>query len=329
MEQDQETLNLRIERASKLIKEAVGAANIKDYSQYKGTPAYFARYWRIEPEDSQTLAESPQQRWDVYKADRADDVILMIQLNKFERLAWFETSLFGTAIDLITGAEKILDAHDAARIFKIESAVDREEAIDFNVRAALVSYINYLPLMLTRALDTAFDDSIERQVRISIQPTMREHWQLIGLPQDFAVLSNWDRDSLVGEIDKYRKVFTGRMKQPLPESLPLIYQSLRLRYRTARKYHNDTRKVFLASNDEARWNAYWETNCVQMFPDLSYDCLMTLRDQGHQKNAVTPAELALKHLSVSYARSPEYMRKQVSLFAVVAKDKAKRDKKKN
>ncbi len=322
MEQESQTVSdLRCERAMKLIKEAVTMANVRDHSDYVGSPAYFARYWNVDHQVERTSSEWPQQRWDMCKVEYDRDVILMIQLNKQEGLAWIETSLFGTAYHLIKRAERVLDSPDASKIFKIKTTKDRDDAIDFNVCAALVSYINYVPVMLAKSLDGAFDDSIERQVRTSIKPLLRGYWRMIGVPEEFDVLSLFERDGFVSQIDEYRKSFLGKTPTTFPESLPQIYEQLRLKYRIARKYHKETRKLFLASNDEERWRLNWDTSCDQLFPDLDYSCLMMIYEGGHQQNSITASELAHHHLANWYGRSPEYVRKRISELRALANDK--------
>lgn len=310
----QDESHKRAERATRLLKEAIKEANISDYTEYLGTAAYFARYWNIDPKDADKISEWPNQRWNVFKVEYPKDVVLLIQINRPEGLAWIETPLLGPAWDLIKGAEQILDAPDATKLFVIESTEDREEAIDFNVRAALVNYINFLPVMLAKAVEGAYEDSIERQVKLSIEPQMREHWHSIGLPDGFSILGPWERYSYTKQLEEFRKVFVGKAKPAIPDNLPQMYGELRLAYKKARNHHNDSRKIFLASNrdDEDAWRKYWDQNCMQMFPQLAYGCLMLLCDTGHQQNSITPSELATKHLSFLFSRSPEYMRKQVT-----------------
>lgn len=330
MQQDQQQESeRRRERAVRLIKEAIATADVKDYSEYFGTPSHAIRYWLNDPKDAPDSVEWPSQRWDRFKIEYESDVILLIQLNTQEGLAWVETSLLGTAVHLIIGAEKILDGPDAAKAFEIDTPQARDDAIEFNVKGALVSYIDYLPVMLSRAVEGAFEDSIQRQVKTSIEPAMRDHWQSVGLPEDFDVLAAWGRASYVENVDEYRKFFVGTKKPVIPESLPQLYQDLRKEYAKAKRHHNESRNLFLRSNKEAAWRKYWEESCLQMFPRLAYQCLMMLCSEGHQQNSITASQLAHKHLSFWFGRSPEYMRKQVSHFVGLAKDKARRTKSKS
>ncbi|HXD33684.1 MAG TPA: hypothetical protein VN643_21355 [Pyrinomonadaceae bacterium] len=329
MDQEQaleERANHQRERAIRLLKEAVDEAGIRDSSEYEGSPEYFARYWNIDPKYKDQRTKWPERAWEVFKVDYPDDVILLVQINRHTGVLWIETGLYLTAIDLVRGAERILDAPDAHRVFKIESDKDRNEAIDFNVRSMLVNFINHLPPTLVKALEAAYEDSIQRQVKTSVEPFMRDHWRLIGIPDDFNCLAAWERPSNASKLEEFRNIFVGETKPEIPETLPQLYKELHLGYKAARKHHNESRDVFLASHrqGEGAWHDYWDDNCLKMFPNLAYYCLMMLCDEGHLENGIVPRELAYKHLSFLYARSPEYLRKKVSELRGVARDKKRR-----
>ncbi len=328
MGQPKEESNALFERALRLLKEAVGLANIKDMSEYRHTPAYSVRYWAVLEEDRDNKMEWPKVRWDVFKWELDRDIILCIQIHRTEGVVWVETSLHRTAVDLLRGAQEILQAPDAVKLVDFSNSEQREEAIDYNVRSTLLNYIHHLPLMLAQATARAYEDSIQHQIKTSIEPALREHWQNTGLPKDFDFMSYWKRYSYGEQLEEFRKVFIGAKKTPIPEhelsTLPKQYEELRLLYRKAKKYHDETKELFLAArnrNNINAWRSRWEEDCTTMFPTLYYVPLMMICDGGYQGR-----ELAYQHLAYKYGRGPEYIRTLISNSASLARDRKKSNK---
>ncbi|MET0649835.1 MAG: hypothetical protein ABW208_24760 [Pyrinomonadaceae bacterium] len=317
MEPSEEELNALHERALRLLNEAAELANIRDISEYRNTPAYYARYWGVIEEDWGKKGEWPKSRWNVFKYALNGDIILCIQINRVEGIVWLETSLRNAAVDLIRSSSKMLEAPDADKLFNISSPEEREEAIDYNVCSILRGYISHLPTMLAQSVERAYEDSVQRQIKTSIEPQLREHWSAIGLPRDFDLMSRWERHSYGKQLEEVRNIFIGAKKPPISEeelrTLPKQYDELRLEYRKAKKYHDETRELFFAArnrNDKNAWRTRWEQDGMTLFPNLFYVSLIMICDGNYQ-----PRELAYQHLAYKYRHSPEYIRKLISSAA--------------
>ncbi|SRR6266545_1020450 len=300
------------ERALRLLKEAVSEVNIPDASEYVGSRAYYLRSWAIREEDwGKKTGEWPEKRWEIFKFELARDVILCIQINNtLLGVSWMEISLLLVAADLVRGAEKILNGPDANSVFDISTQEERDGALDDNVRQTLVSYIKLLPLMLAQAIDQTYQDSIQRQIKMYIQPLLREHWRSIGLPENFDFLEGWNHQSYATGLDQNRQVFLGLKRPALPKELPQYYKDLRIAYKTAKKYHDEKKSLFLSSGNRRNntsWREYWEKDSLEIFPNLAPSCLMMLCEGSYE-----PRELAYQDLAYQYGRSPEYLRKRIS-----------------
>jgi hypothetical protein len=171
--------------------------------------------------------------------------------------------------------------------------------------------------MLAQSVERAYEDSIQRQIKTSIEPQLREHWGAIGLSKDFDLMSHWERHNYDKQLEEVRKIFIGAKKPPISEeelrTLPKQYEELRLEYRKAKKYHDKTRELFFAAsnrNDKNAWRARWEQDGMTLFPNLFYVSLIMICDGNYQ-----PRELAYQHLAYKYRHSPEYIRKLISSVA--------------
>ena len=319
----------RHSRALKLLKKAMSMVSIPDYSGYQTAPSAPLRYWSADAPPMPDNFDWPSHLWDSYKIELDLDGLLAIQLNNQRGMAWIETSLIGTAVHLLAGVEKVLAQPNADEVFQIETPEDREKGIDNTVTQILLDYMTYTPAMLSKAMEEAFKDSINRYVNTQVKPQLKDHWKQIGLPANHDVLSAWKLSDLINEAEALRKSWTGMVKPTIPESLPLVYDELRKEYAKAIRHFKASRRVFLESNSDKAWEDHWSQNCLSYFPRLAYGCLIELSDNDGQKHLSTACELAYKHLAYQYRRNPDYLKKQVSELRAIAKIKVHRATQRN
>jgi hypothetical protein len=304
----------RMTRAFELVKQVVEEVGIRDSSEYIGTPEYFVRYWvKNEEHWGKEPSKWPDTRWSVFKCELARDVLLLVQVNGPDGTFWIETSLLQTAVALIRGAEMFLSDPQIVKLMGLsdekgkEDRKEKEKEIEGNVRDVLRHYLDHLPAMMAQSAERAHDDCIERQMKCSIEPRLRDYWRDLGLPGKFSLVSSWNRDSYANQLDEFREIILGKAKPKITRELPAEYDSLRLGYKKARDYYDESKAAFLKVSNEGKWLEKWRRECDETFPRLGRYLLRSFCEKSDPAS-----ELALKHLETNYGRSKEYLRKRIS-----------------
>lgn len=299
----------RLSRALRLVKQVVEEAGVRDSSEYAGSPEYFVRHWIKNEEDwAKAPRKWPDTRWSVFKWELARDIILCVQVNSPDGVSWVETSLLSTADNLLDGAEKLVTAPQFADVMGLSNQKEVAKEIENNVREVLRTYIDHLPAMMAQAAERARDDCIERQVKASIEPRLRDYCEKFGLPVRPSFKVDWNRQSSANELDTFRGIFLLRARPTITKTLPTEYDVLRQEYKEAKEYYEETKRTFLESGgSEEAWVGEWRLKTATIFPRLHRYLLLSLGEMVD-----TPRALAKKHLATNYGVSIEYIRKRIS-----------------
>lgn len=290
---NQEARFAKWKRALQILTDAVKENGLRDFSEYR---------------DDELL----EGRSEVYKRDHAGDVGLVIVISGlFGKLYW-EFLLLGGVVHIIGEVEKLLSQPNADKLFALSGEDDIKEIVDLHARQLTSNYIRYLPVAMYQALNQALDDTIRGYLKNVVEPTFKERWKSLGIPDDFTLLPESELQKYDRQIEDLRKIFVGDKRPKLTEEqlsqLIEQYQILRNEYQAARRFHNQARETFFKSNITARdkdgaWRKAWSSMASDMFPSLNVECLELLADLNH-----LPYELATRHLARLYRYSFEYMR---------------------
>lgn len=289
----QEARFAKWKRAFQILTDAVKENRLRDFSEYHDD----------EPLES---------RWEVYKRDHPGDVSLIIVTSGlFGKLYW-EFLLLGGVIHIVGEVERLLSQPNADKLFALSSENEIKEIGDLHARQLTSNYIKHLPVAMYQALNQALDDTIRGYSKNVVEPTFKEHWKSLGIPEGFTLLPESELQKYDRQIEDLRKIFVGDKRPKLTEEqlsrLTEQYQTLRNEYQAARRFHNQAREAFFRSNitvrnkDEA-WRKAWSSMASDMFPSLDVECLGLLADLNY-----LPYELATRHLARLYRYSFEYMR---------------------
>lgn len=308
----------RFKRILRLLSEAVDEAGIRDVAEYPHTPSYYRRHWALNEKDwKKSFAvrrESLNDNTiDLYRWDTGDDIILVIQLSNSRFVTWHEVSLLTFADLLFIAAEMELEKPELHKILDVNSAQEREEAIDRVVKTVLRRLFWALPQMYFQATNRALHDSIVSYIKTDMENMLSLHWRKLELPRNYEylpteILEILNRTDKV--IEDWRQRFIGN-KREIPESelakLPDKYKQLSKAYREAKKEHNQKKTKFLAAsnrNTTTGWNEQWKKEFVY-YPDLYPDCLMLIVED----DTLMPRQIAYQHLSFDWGYSPDHMRR--------------------
>lgn len=296
-------------RALKILQGAVEDCGLRDFSEFK----------------EEELLEN---HWQTFKREYPGDVSLIIfGSGLFGTLQW-EFFLIKGVAHIVERLEELLRQPNADKVFALPEDDDIEEAVNLHARALTSNYIHHLPAAMYQSLNQALDDTIRGYFKNVIEPTLRDHWKSLGLPDDFTLLAESELQKYDRQIEDLRKVYVGDKRPKLTEEqlsrLVKQYQVLRHEYGEARRFHNQTRDAFFKSNitlkdkDEA-WRKAWSSMAPEQFPFLRPECLDLLPDLNYQ-----PYELARRHLARLYRYGEEYM---VKLLKGPERKKRRRPKK--
>lgn len=242
--------------------------------------------------------------------------LLFIQLSNIRFVTWHEVSLLTFADLLLIAAERELDKPEVKEIFDLNSAEEKEEAIDTAVKAILRRLFWALPQLFFQSTNRAFHDSILSYIKTDVENMYSLQWRKMDLPKNheylpheiLEVLSRTDK-----VIEDWRQRFIGN-KREIPESelikLPGRYKELSKAYREARKDYQSKKKKFLAEknrNTIEDWREQWKKEFVY-YLDLYPDCLMLI----YEDEAMMPRQIAYQHLSFDWGYSPDHMRRIIN-----------------
>ncbi len=254
-------------------------------------------------------------RWNIIKYETPEIVQLLIKVSS--EFGFFYANFIGmqTAHYFMTHLKKLLSQPDAGKIFDID-ANDKEAVADaarFSAKMLLQHFINQLPMRFYRASIQSLDDAISGYVKRVVEPTYKERWESLGLPQEFTLMPDMELRKRDKELEDLRKMMVGLKKPEITDEikakLPKHHEELRKDYQQAREYHDTSREIFFRSrhsSNSEQWREKWWDISKEMFPQLHYKCLEMIAEGGYR-----PLELAFEHLALFYDRKPEYMRKLI------------------
>jgi hypothetical protein len=310
------------ERVFRLLCEAVNeSSSIKDRSEYQHSPASYYRDWTLNDEDREKAfayrREKGQETFiELYKDQRPRNIILLIQLTQLRFTTWYEISLFSLAHELFTLAQYELNKSEVERVFEITSDQDREERIDYVVKAVLKRLFWALPHLILQATHRAIHDSILSYIKTDVEHMNKHRWKNLELPRNFEYLPHEILESLYHPIkvwEDWRQRFIGNKREiPEPEliKLPGQYKELCEAYKNAKKDYRQKKKKFLAAENRRSvedWREQWKKEFVY-YPDLFEDCLMMI----YEDEMIMPRQLAYQDLSFTWGYSPDQMRRIIN-----------------
>lgn len=295
-EKEQRLENERWAIAFSALKEAVADAGIKDISEYNGEPL--------------------ELRWRVFSVENDQDIILKLQAQGLIGVFDVDISLILAARLVLDEVEKILTQPDATRIFDFEEK-ERREILHDHTRMILKQFVTQIPIVSFRNITQALDDSIQGHIKTSVEPLLKEHWESVGLPNDFTVSPSAAYLTAIKGVNEHFNVLRegfvlgnkrARLTDERRANLDVEHELFRSEYQHAQNQYKYNRKQFFVGHrnrTEDEWEEEWLKLSFKMFPDLNYDC---------RKDIISykPHELSCIHLADFYGHSPSYMAKLIS-----------------
>jgi hypothetical protein len=281
------------ERALRVLQEAIQARGLSDFSEFR-------------PEQ---LSDN---RWELYKQEHQYDVSLHILASGLFGKFQGEIFLIKGAHHMIEEMTNLMHQPDAAKLFNLSDENNVDEMVDIHVHCLLSQYINFLPAKMFQALNQTLDDSIRGYFKNVLEPTYRDHWKSLGLPDDFTLLPKVELQKYDKQLEDLRKMFVGDKRPKLTkEQLSILaeeHQKLRRDYGEAKRFHKTSRETFFNNNislidKDVNWRKTWSNMSSEMFPTLRSECLVLLPDLNY-----SPYELAKKHLALSLRYSENYFK---------------------
>jgi hypothetical protein len=284
------------ECALSILKEAINSAGIRDVSEYKG----------------ELLGSS---RWHVFYQEIQNNILLKMFVDGMFGTMHADVELIVTARWVLREVENVLNRPDANRLFNFTEE-EYSDVLRENVRMILTTLINQIPVVSFQIMNQAFSDAIQAHIKTYIEPTLKEHWQSLGMPKNFTVSLSDDLNNHLQSVDEQfnalREGLRGNKRARLTSerraNLDDEHEQFRSEYQAAKDYYNHSRKAFFAgkrNRTEDEWVEEWRTQSYRMFPTLYSRCLDEI-------NNYQPHELAHIHLANSYGHGTEYIKKLVT-----------------
>lgn len=260
------------ELALSILKEAVAAAEIKDISEYKGEPLNL--------------------RWHVFSQATPKDVILKMLVQGTFGTINADVSLIVTAKLVVDEVDAKLSQPDANRLLDFAEE-EYSEILRENARMILTALVNQIPVVAFALLSRAFQESIQSHIKTYVEPRLKEHWQSLGLPEDFTISPseelNEDFRRIEVQFESLKQQFLGNKRARLTEerlaNLANEYEQLRSAYGVAKDFYNQSRRAFFSgrrNRTEDEWKEEWMSLGSRMFTELHYRCLEEMSNSSRR-----------------------------------------------
>lgn len=261
-----------------------------------------------------------------YKLDNGGNLIVFAEIGSIFGQIEVRFSLIYIAYDLIRFFKLILSDETASTVLKSSVIYDLQkrkidiltlfnikeldvgEAIKNNSKEVLKLFIQNTPFFTRAGIFDALGHSQIGYCQYVLKPQLQKHWEELGLPKEFNLITESELDSVRQYNLDRKKWFLGNKKQLLNiETLVEEADSLRIRYSEAKKIHNKYKDGFYLLNKNAKneWKDKWIDIQIEEFQTLNYKALNSIED-------FRPFELALIHLAEVYGYDEESMRKKIT-----------------
>ena len=266
--------------------------------------------------------------FELFKVDESTNIKLHVQINStmLGPISFF-FSLVHPALHMILLLQTILSEETAAQslkpsvmyelrkkkiniltLFDLKES-EIQETIEFHTKELLKMFIANIESFVEAAIVDAFGHSKLGYYQHFIKPDLKDHWETLGLPDDFDIITSDELD----EVRKYnldkKRWFLGDKKQFLNlENLAYLYDELRKEYTRAKTEYYKLEKAFSLLNKHTaheKWKDKWRDLHPEYFPNLHPKSLDSI-----DKNR--PFELARMHLAELYDYDEDTMKKKIT-----------------
>ncbi len=145
-----------------------------------------------------------------------------------------------------------------------------------------------------------------------LKPLLKSHWEQLGLPKDFDLVSEDELDDVRRRDTNVKRWFLGDKKQFLNiNTLADEAKSLLLQYKNAKKIHAEHKKSFYLINrstTQSQWEDYWFDIQNEKFSELHFEAFNELETNPK----VRPFELVQIHLSNVYDYNRDSIRQKIT-----------------
>jgi hypothetical protein len=298
-----------LELAYQLAKEVVEAFNFEDVSNYvdRDIDINKANYYKIDDgRNIKAYAEVGTMYGDI----KVQFSLTLIALDLI-RLCQFLLSDEKAPTVLKSSVFYELQKRniDMLTLFDLKES-EVEETIKETTKRVLGMFIQNIPLFTRSGIIDALGHSKIGYCQYLLKPLLKEHWQKLGLPDDFNLITEPELESVKKYNTDRKKWFLVDRKQLLNmDTLADEADNLRKQYRDAKAVFLEYKGSFDLLNPNAsdeEWEDKWIDIRLEKFPTLHYKALDSI-NQGYR-----PFELVLIHLAEIYGYDEESMRKKIT-----------------